>query len=142
MRRRWARLPRWSRWVLVVYLIGFTEGTGDHVWWMLHGGIHAYAGFRYVPVQVFLVALIVLDPLVVLLTALACRAGVWLAVVVMPLDIGANWAGNWPAMPRFLLSAVTLELFALFVLATALPLLRAMRVREAEAEPGLGVPRT
>jgi hypothetical protein len=124
MRRRWARLPRWARWTLAVYLIGFAEGTGDHVLWMTRGGIHAYAGFGYLPVQAFLVALIVLDPLVVLLTGLVRRDGIWLAVAVMALDVAANWAGNWSAMPRYLLQSLSIELFAVFVFVTALPLLR------------------
>ena len=73
--RRWALLPRWARWVLAVYLTGFAEGTGDHVWWMLHGGTHAYSAFGSAPVQVFLIALIVLDPLTVVLAGLVRRAG-------------------------------------------------------------------
>jgi hypothetical protein len=76
MRRRWAGLPPWTRWVLAVYLIGFADGTGDHVRWMTHGGIRAYAVFRYVPIQVFMVALIVLDPLTVMLVGLVPRESV------------------------------------------------------------------
>jgi len=30
--------------MLALYLAGFAEGTGDHLRWMAHGGIHAYAG--------------------------------------------------------------------------------------------------
>lgn len=77
MRQRWARLPPWARWVLAGYLTGFADGTGAHVRWMMHGGIHAYAAFGYVPVQVFMVALIVLDPLAFALIALVRREGVW-----------------------------------------------------------------
>lgn len=125
--RRWlARLPPRARWVVAVYLIGFADGTGDHVLWMTHGGIHAYAAFRYVPIQVFLVALIVLDPLTAVLVGLVRREGVWLAVAIMALDVAANWAGNWPAMPRFLLTFLPGELFAVFVFATAIPLLQAI----------------
>ena len=123
---RWERLPAWARWVLAVYVIGFAEGTVDHVRWMTRGGIHAYAGFGYVPVQVFLVLLIVLDPVAALLCAFARRAGIWLAVLIMALDVPANWAGNWNAMPRFLVSFLPGELFAVFVLATAIPLLHAL----------------
>ena len=126
MRRRLARLPPWARWVLAVYLIGFADGTGDHVRWMTHGGIHAYAGFGYVPIQVFMVALIVLDPLAVVLVGLVRREGVCLAVAIMTLDVPANWVANWSHMPRFLLGELPGELFALFVFATAIPLLQAI----------------
>lgn len=114
-------------------MIGFAEGTGDHVMWMAHGGIHAYAGFRYVPVQVFFVSLIVLDPLVVVLAGVVRREGIYLAMFVISLDIAANWAGNWPRTPWvFILDGV-------FVFATAVPLLRAMPARTrpgSTAAPG------
>lgn len=121
LRRRWGMLPRWARCVLAIYMIGFTEGTGDHIHWMAHGGIHAYAGFRYVPIQMFLVSLIVLDPLVVVLAAFVRRAAVYLAVVVMALDIPANWIANWPHVGWEII------VDGVFVFATAVPLLRAMR---------------
>jgi hypothetical protein len=125
-RGRWKRLPAWARWVLAVYVIGFADGTIDHVVWMTHGGIHAYAGFGYVPVQVFLALLVVLDPVTALLCAFVKRAGIWLAVLIMMLDVAANWAGNWNAMSRFLITFWVGGLFAIFVFATAVPLLRAI----------------
>lgn len=65
---RWKALPPWARWLLALYMTGFAEGTGDHVRWMTNGGIHAYAGsYPQVPIQVFFVALIVLDPLTAVL---------------------------------------------------------------------------
>ena len=124
--KRWALLPRWARWVLAVYVIGFIEGTIDHVRWMAHGGIHAYAGFGYVPVQVFLVLLVVMDPVAALLCGAARRPGVWLAVLITVLDVAANWAGNWGRMPRFIGTFWLVELFTAFVLATAIPLSRAV----------------
>lgn len=122
---QWARLPVWARWVLAIYVIGLLDGTGDHVRWMTHGGIHAYARFGYIPIQVFLVLLIVLDPVAAVLCVFTRRAGVRLAVLIMVLDVPANWAGNWHAMPRFLITFLPGELFAAFVFVTALPLLRA-----------------
>lgn len=123
---RWARLPRWARWVLAGYVIGFAEGTADHVAWMTRGGIHAYAGFGSIAIQAFLVSLIVLDPVAALLCASVRRSGAWLAVLIMALDVPANWADNWPRMPGFLITFLLGELFAVFVFATALPLLRAI----------------
>ena len=111
-RERWTRLPAWARWVVAVYVIGFVDGTVVHVRQLAHGGIHAYAGFGYVPVQVFLVLLVVLDPVTALLCAFVRRAGIWLAVLIMTLDVAANWAGNWYAMPRFLVTFWVGELFA------------------------------
>ncbi len=107
-------------------MAGFADGTIDHVMWMTHGGIHAYARFGYVPVQVFLVLLVVLDPFALVLCALVRRAGVWLGVLIMALDIPANWAGNWNAMPGFLVTFLLGELFAVFVFATAVPMLGAI----------------
>jgi hypothetical protein len=50
----------------------------------------------------------------------------------MALDVPANWVGNWTAMPRYLLTELLGELFAVFVFATAIPLLHAITAR-----PGL-----
>ena len=134
VRERWARLPTWARWALAGYVIGFIDGTIVHVEQLAHGGIHAYAGFGYVPVQVFLVLLVAADPAAALLCLLVRRAGVWLAVLIMALDVPANWAGNWNAMPRYLLTFLAGELFALFVFAIALPLLRAIGTTAAAAK--------
>jgi hypothetical protein len=81
---------------------------------------------------VFFVSLIVLDPLVVVLVAFVRREGIWLAVGVIMVDVAANWIGNWPSLhehPATLLRPVGLlpiTLFGVFVLVTALPLLRVM----------------
>jgi len=130
LRRALADLPRWARWVLAVYLIGFADGTADHVRWMTHGGIHAYApSYPQIAIQVFFVSLVVLDPLVVALVAFVRREGIWLAAAVMALDIAANWIGNWTRIRHDRVSNVPwlITLFGVFVLVTALPLLRVMK---------------
>jgi hypothetical protein len=82
---------------------------------------------------VFFVGLVVLDPLVVALAGFVRREGIWLAAGVMALDVTANWVGNWPSLredPTRLLGPVGLvpiTLFGVFVLATALPMLRVMK---------------
>jgi hypothetical protein len=130
---RWKALPRRARWVLALYMAGFAEGTGDHVRWMAHGGIHAYArSYPQVPIQVFFVLLIVLDPLTVALIGFVRRAGVWLAVAVMALDIAANWSGNWSQItsaPANLLHTGPwlITAFGVFVFASSPALLRLMR---------------
>jgi len=62
------------------------------------------------------------------------RAGIWLAAVVITLDMTANWIGNWPwlhADPARLARAggglLLITFFGLFVLLTARPMLRVMR---------------
>jgi hypothetical protein len=119
-------LPPWARWVLAGYMIGFTDGTGAHIIDLAHGGLHAYSYFHQVPIQVFFVCLVILDPLVVVLAGLARPAAVWLAAAVMVLDLTANWDGNWP-WPSHYVSLLPITLFGLFVLVTAPPLLRVPR---------------
>jgi hypothetical protein len=126
-------LPWWARCALLGSVIGFMDGTGDHIRWMLHGGIHAYASaYPQVPIQVVFVCLVVLDPLAAVLAVLARRAGVWLACAIMVADMIANWVGNWARITNpqgRLLDTVPwlITAFGLFVFATAVPLLRALR---------------
>jgi hypothetical protein len=129
-------LPGWALSVLVVYLIGFVDGTADHVRWVSHGGIHAYAqSYPQVPIQVFFVSLVVLDPLVVALVAFVRREGIWLAAVVMALDIAANWIGNWTRIRSDWVPNVPwlIALFGALVLVTAVPLDRVIRSRDNRA---------
>ena len=133
VRARWGALPQWARWALALYLVGFAEGTGDHVLWMSHGGIHAYAAsFPPVPVQAFLVGLVVLDPLAAVLAGLVRRAGIWLAVGIMAIDMPVNWYWNWSRITaepgRLLVTAPwPITIFGLFVVATAPALLRVIQ---------------
>ncbi|WP_245790824.1 hypothetical protein [Streptomyces monashensis] len=133
IRGRWRALPRRARAALLLYAGGFLEGTGAHVADLARGGPHAYAGFGPLPLQVFFIALVALDPLAAVLTLRARPAGVRLAVAVMTLDVLANWYANrsWvTAHPAALLRPVGLlpiTLFGLFVVATAPALLRAVR---------------
>ncbi|MQY37578.1 hypothetical protein SRB17_55820 [Streptomyces sp. RB17] len=78
------------------YAAGFLEGTCSHAVDLVRGGLHAYAAFGPLPLQVFFVALVALDPSVVVLTLRARPAGVRLAGVVMTLDVLAHWYVNWP----------------------------------------------
>jgi len=131
LRTAWGGLPVWARWVLAVYIIGFTDGTGAHIRDLARGGFHAYSGFPYVPLRVFFISLVVLDPLIVVLCALVRPAGIWLAAVVMVLDVAANTSGNWSRVsrdPAWLVrpaGLLVLIVFGAFVLATAPAMLRA-----------------
>lgn len=94
---------------------------------MTHGGIHAYApSYPQLAIQAFFVSLVVLDPLVVALVAFVRREGIWLAAAVMALDAPANWIGNWARIRHHWVPNVPwlITLFSVFVLVTALPLLR------------------
>jgi hypothetical protein len=119
--------------VLAVYLIGFLQGAGKHFLDLIRGGIHFYASFAPVPLQVFFVSLAVLDPLVVVLVGRVRPAGIWLGCGVMVLDVIANWITNWPWLqenPAWLLRPVGLlpiTVFGLFVVASSVPLLRAVK---------------
>ena len=135
--RRWARLPAWARWVLAGYVIGFVDGTGAHIRWMLHGGVHAYAGaYPQLAIQALFVSLVLLDPLAALLAGLARREGVWLACAIMIADMIANWEGNWTrimASHGRLVDTVPwlITAFGIFVLGTAVPLVHVMGHRGA-----------
>ncbi|MGP8296418.1 hypothetical protein ACTPOK_00245 [Streptomyces inhibens] len=113
-----------------MYLIGFLEGAGAHCLDLIHGGIYAYASFASLPLQVFFICLVVLDPLVVVLVGLVRPEGIRLAGGVMIGDVIANWIVNWPQLqedPAWLLRPVGLlpiTLFGLFVIASSVPLTR------------------
>jgi hypothetical protein len=125
--------PTPARFVLVGYVIGFADGTGAHIRWMLPGGIHAYApDYPQVPIQVLFVSLVVLDPLVAVLAGLARREGIWVACTIIVADVIANWTGNWARITSphgRLLDTVPwlITVFGLFVFATAVPTTRALR---------------
>jgi hypothetical protein len=65
LRRAWAALPWWARWVLAVYLIGFADGTAAHTRDLARAGFDAYSRFPQVPLRVFFISLVLLDPLAV-----------------------------------------------------------------------------
>jgi hypothetical protein len=133
LHERWRGQPLWARWVLTVYLIGFFQGACLHFFGLVRGGVHAYASLAPVPLRVFFVSLLVLDPLVVVLVGFVRPEGVQLASGVILIDAIANWVVNWSQLqedPSSLLRPVGLlpiTLFCLFVLATLVPLRRVTR---------------
>jgi hypothetical protein len=130
LRTAWGELPVWARWVLAGYLAGFADGTAAHARDLARGGFHAYSGFPYVPLRVFFIGLVLIDPLVVVLCVFVRPAGIWLAAVVMVLDIAANTSGNWSRVshdPAWLVrpaGLLVLIVFGAFVLTTAPAMLR------------------
>jgi NhaP-type Na+/H+ and K+/H+ antiporter len=93
-------------------------------------GLGAYASFGPVVLQVFFISLVILDPIVVVLVALARPSGVWLGLIVMAVDMPANVFVNWPMLRQDWWSLVRpagmlpLTLFTVFVLVSAVPLSR------------------
>ncbi|MEV3855980.1 hypothetical protein AB0J38_16850 [Streptomyces sp. NPDC050095] len=140
LRERWGRQPAWARCALAVHLIGFLVGTRTHVADVARDGVHAYAMFPQVPLQVFFISLVVLDPLVIVLVVLVRRGGIWLAGAVMVLDLCGNWWGNWHWFhddPSKLLVLVPLTLFGVFVVASVAPLQRVVAGTTGASETAL-----
>ncbi|MFI5821278.1 hypothetical protein ACIA8I_19560 [Streptomyces rishiriensis] len=140
LRKRWGEQPVWARLALAVYLTGFLVGTRTHVLDVARDGIHAYAMFPQVPLQVFFVSLVFLDPLVIVLVGLVRREGIWLAGAEMVLDMCGNWWGNWHWLrddPSQLLRLVPLTIFGVFVVASVLPLRRTVAGRTGRSETAL-----
>ncbi|MEV6513783.1 hypothetical protein AB0M61_47740 [Streptomyces sp. NPDC051642] len=129
---RWGMQPRWARWVVAVYVVGFVEGSGSHAYDVIRGGLHVY---RYwpVPSQLIFHALLVLDLLAAVGVVLAHPVGPPFGATIMAADLTANWWGNWDGVLRHPLDYLqpvglpAITLFGLFVLATAAPLHRSFR---------------
>ncbi|GAA1914337.1 hypothetical protein [Streptantibioticus ferralitis] len=141
---RWGTQPRWARWVAVVYIIGFVEGTGSHAYDLFVGGLHAYRGSP-LPSQLLFHALLGLDLLAAAWVALTRPAGPILGAAIMVADLTANWWGNWTGILRHPLDYLQpvgltpMTLFGLFVFATVAPLHRSFRapwLRSSSADGG------
>ena len=122
--RHWGSAPRW---IACGYIIGFVEGMASHVNDEVRRGLHAYSAAP-LAFQVFFHALLVLDPLVVVLIYRARPAGPVLAAAVMVLDVAANGWDQRHAVAAhpmdFLVpyGLLVQALFMVFVLTMARPL--------------------
>ncbi|MFE7121641.1 hypothetical protein ACFU99_40050 [Streptomyces sp. NPDC057654] len=140
LRERWGGQPRWVRWTLAAYAVGFAEGACAHLADIVRGGVHVYASFGPAPLQLYFLSLVVLDPLAVAGAVLVRTWGPPLAAAVMATDVAGNWIINWRWLredPAWLLRPVGLlpiTLFGIFVVSTAVPLRRALGRREGEAQ--------
>ena len=118
--------------VRVIYVLGFAEGTGDHLYELITRGLSAY---YYAPpaIAVFFHLLLLIDPGTALVVLRRRSFGPALAAAVMTGDLLANGWVNWPdvrADPwQFVrpYGLLVLTLFGLFVFVTAVPLHRATR---------------
>ncbi|MGW7528306.1 hypothetical protein [Streptomyces sp. NPDC054783] len=127
---------------MVVYVIGFLEGTGAHAYFLVTGGLNAYS-YAPILVQLLFHVLLLLDPLVAVLITRAQPGAPLLAAAVMLADVLGNWSAAWSAVlthPTAFLRPVGLlpiTLFGIFVLVTALPLRRALT---PDDDDGAGMP--
>ena len=107
--------------VVAAWIAGFCIGTTFHVIELLVQGFDVYANVP-VRVRVFWVSLTVIDPLVVVLLLMRARAGIWLACIVMVVDVAVNWSVALSIPGATGPGLITQPLFLLFLLGTA-PLL-------------------
>lgn len=105
-----------------------------------HAGISTAAAHDYplVPIQVFFVSLIVVEPLTIVLLWFVRQEGIWLACAVMVVDMAANWIGNWSHIRDDWALRVPwlITVFGLFVLSFSLPMLRLVSMRRTPLSQG------
>ncbi|WP_406155073.1 hypothetical protein OG806_02865 [Streptomyces sp. NBC_00882] len=137
---RWGDRPVWIRLTAAVYVVGFLEGTAAHGYFLVTGGLDAY-DYAPMPVQLLFHVLLLLDTLVALVLICARSGGPLLAAAVMLADVVGNWSVTWRAVmahPAAFLRPVGLlpiTLFGAFVLFTAIPFHRALRLGEFRHDP-------
>lgn len=113
-----------------MYVVGFLEKTGAHGYFLLTDGLNAY---NYAPILVQLLfhVLLLLDPLAALMIIRARPGGPLLAATVVLADVIGTGSVTWSAVmarPTAFLrptDLVSITLFGILVLLTALPFRRA-----------------
>lgn len=119
------RLDRSGRAIQIVWIAGFVIGTLSHVLDLISGGFDTYAAFP-LPLRLFWVSLTFLDPLTATLIALGRRSGVVLGLVIILTDIAVNWFVYLTIGGNPLFGVVNQSVFAVILVATAVPLWRWM----------------
>lgn len=126
---------RAGRVIQVIWILGFLIGTTTHVLDLVAGGLDTYGDFP-VPLRAYWISLTVLDPVTVLLVLRRRRAGVVLGLAVILSDIAVNWTVFSTIGGLSLFGVVNQTVFAIVLVATAVPLWRWMRpVRRAGRDP-------
>ena len=108
------------------WVLGFAIGTTTHILDLVLGGAAAYAGFPDL-VRLFWVSLTVLDPLVIVLVLLRRRAGIYLGIGVIVVDIVVNWTVLLTLGGISWWGVINQTLFAVFIGVSAPYLLRWFR---------------
>lgn len=124
---------RLGRAIQLVWIAGFLIGTVTHVLELVAGGVETYGDFPPT-LRVFWVSLTLLDPLAALLLLLKRRAGIALGLAIILSDIAVNWAVFLTIGGHSLFGVVTQSVFAVFLLATAVPLWRWLRINQNPLE--------
>lgn len=124
---------RLGRAIQLVWIAGFLIGTVSHVLELVAGGVDTYGEFPS-PLRVFWVSLTLIDPLAALLLLLKRRTGIALGLAIILTDIAVNWTVFLTMGGHSLFGVVAQSVFAVFLLATAVPLWRWMRVNQDSLE--------
>jgi hypothetical protein len=121
-----ATSDRAGRVIQVIWILGFLIGTTTHVIDLVSGGLDTYAGFP-TPLRAYWISLTLLDPVTVILVFRRRRAGVVLGLAVILSDIAVNWTVFLTIGGHPLFGVVNQTVFAIVLVATAVPLWRWMR---------------
>ncbi|PJZ87457.1 hypothetical protein CH368_16760 [Leptospira levettii] len=104
--------------IISIYIIGFSIGTISH---SIDIVLKGFLGYTFAPfiLNVFWTSLIFLDPLTILLLLFKYRTAIWLAAIIMILDISINLIyGFYTSQISILLGLTTQIPFGIFVFFT------------------------
>jgi hypothetical protein len=108
--------------VLALYVLAFAVGTTSHVVDILRSGVVPHNRYHW-SLNLFWTSLTFFDALAIVLLLRRAKAGIFLAAVIMFLDVAVNLAAGiheYLATGRFLMWGLYTQIpFALFILATA-----------------------
>jgi len=124
---------RLGRAIQLVWIAGFLVGTVTHVLELVAGGFDTYGEFPPA-LRLFWVSLTLIDPLAALLLLLKRRTGIALGLAIILTDVAVNWTVFLTIGDHSLFGVVTQSVFAVFLLATAVPLWRWMRINRNPLE--------
>lgn len=114
--------------IIAIYVIGFGIGTFSHTMDMVK---LSFFGYTFAPLLLnfFWTSLLVLDPLVIVLLFVRFRYAIYLAVIIMILDILINLLFGVSVGNRNILLGLTTQIpFGCFVFLTAKHLSRYMSI--------------
>lgn len=105
--------------IISIYIIGFSIGTISH---SIDIVLMGFLGYTFAPfiLNVFWTSLVLIDPLTILLLFLKFKPAIWLAAIIMILDISINLIyGLYSSQYLILLGLTTQIPFGIFVFITA-----------------------
>lgn len=109
----------WRNFIIIsIYIIGFSIGTISH---SIDIFLKGFLGYTFAPfiLNVFWTSLIFFDPLTILILFFKFRTAIWLAAIIMILDISINLIyGLYTSQYSILLWLTTQIPFGIFVFLT------------------------